>query len=263
MASSKKILIWLSAIFLVSLGACKKEDFDLIPYPEQSLDIKRIELSCPFYPQMKQFWTQNLGLAPVDSGSNYFTVEVGRSRIRFNRVDNLNPPFYHFAILIPENQIEGAYEWISKRGVTIYKEENKKSEIIHKPKFNTQSVYFRDPAGNVVELAARRDLKNTQTGEFTTKMLLGIVDVSLVLRDTWAAEQAISENLNVKRFERSTSGFIPIGGINGNVTVIVSGKPIPPVDTRKSFPYRTVVVLRHPQQVSIDIETNIRIRTEP
>ena len=90
--------------------------------------------------------------------------------------------FYHFAINIPANKIEEAKAWLASRVELIWIEPYK-SDIADFVNWHAKSVYFYDPAGNIVELIARFDLDN-KTGEpFSSSQFLSISEVGLVVKE--------------------------------------------------------------------------------
>jgi catechol-2,3-dioxygenase len=88
-------------------------------------------------------------------------------------------PFYHFAINIPANRIEQARDWMTKRCELIWMEDYQ-SEIADFKNWNAKSIYFLDPAGNIVELIARSDLHNESEDNFTSKDFLSINEIGMV-----------------------------------------------------------------------------------
>ena len=54
----------------------------------------------------KEFYLNRLGLAILNDNENSFTVYTGLSKLTFRKNRDIPSPYYHFAINIPENQIE-------------------------------------------------------------------------------------------------------------------------------------------------------------
>ena len=61
-------------------------------------------------------------------------------------------PFYHYAINIPANKIEEAKDWLSNR-VRLLWMEDYKDDIADFVNWHAKSIYFYDPAGNIVVFA--------------------------------------------------------------------------------------------------------------
>ncbi|MEC5425253.1 hypothetical protein QGM71_17345 [Virgibacillus sp. C22-A2] len=101
---------------------------------------------------MKRFYANVLELDITDSGSEYFTVNVGETDITFQHSET--PSFYHFAINTPGNQFIIMKEWIeSKLTLNLSGGVDK----IYYQSLGADSIYFEDPAGNLIELIARRN----------------------------------------------------------------------------------------------------------
>lgn len=122
---------------------------------------------------MKRFYANVLGLDMKGSGSKYFTVKVGGTDLTFQEAET--PSFYHFAINIPGNQFSIMKQWIREkvplnrsRGLT---------EIYYKS-FGADSMYFEDPAGNLVELIGRRN--RDLFGPLTKEAFFNISEVAII-----------------------------------------------------------------------------------
>src|SRR5438874_12694704 len=87
--------------------------------------------------------------------------------------------FYHFAINIPANKIREAKAWLSNKVQLLWMEDYK-SDIADFVNWHAKSVYFFDPAGNIVELIARFDLDNTSDEIFSSKQFLSVSEIGLV-----------------------------------------------------------------------------------
>ena len=88
----------------------------------------------------------------------------------------LRDPYYHFAFNIPENKINEAIKWLEKKVELI---EYGESNLISFPNWNAHSVYFYDPAGNIVEFIARHNLPNSTDREFSSESILNISEVGM------------------------------------------------------------------------------------
>jgi hypothetical protein len=155
--------------------------------------------------------------------------------------------------------------WISQMGCV---PANSDSDIIHKPKFNAHSVYFIDPMGNLVELIARHDLKNSAEGDFNPKnMLLKISDVTIITRSLKSSTELLRSSFALKELPGTTNALKPIGGKNGIITLMVPYKPYPPTDDiiAPAFNFgKLELVIKHPEYKTIFLPgSNTTIRTEP
>lgn len=122
---------------------------------------------------MKRFYGNLLELDMVESTDEMFTVRVGESQLTFKQ--SAEPAFYHYAINIPGNQFSMMKYWVQDR-VTFNREEGR--DEVYFPSFDADSMYFEDPAGNVVELIGRR--KRDLFGDLTKESFLNISEIGMV-----------------------------------------------------------------------------------
>lgn len=122
---------------------------------------------------LKRFYGNLLELDVTESTADQFTVRVGTSHLTFKQTEQ--PAFYHFAINIPGNQFSMMKYWMQDR-VTFNREEGR--DEVYFPSFDADSMYFEDPAGNIVELIGRR--KRDVFGDLTKESFLSISEVGLV-----------------------------------------------------------------------------------
>ena len=123
---------------------------------------------------MKAFYGKTLDLRILGTRADRFTVETGETRLTFVHSAEIvegRPPFYHFAFNIPENKILKALEWQKARTPMLPIPERNRAagyppEVVDYRHWNAHSIFFLDPAGNVVEYIARHDLKNGDSQPF-------------------------------------------------------------------------------------------------
>jgi len=66
--------------------------------------------------EQRQFYGEVLGLPIAEDSAREITVKAGHSTITFaDEKPEYQNPFYHFCFLIPENKLESARLWLSKR----------------------------------------------------------------------------------------------------------------------------------------------------
>lgn len=121
---------------------------------------------------MKRFYVNVLGLDITKYTSEQFTVNVGATDITFQESED--PSFYHFAINIPGNQFFIMKEWIKNRLTLI---RSKGVTEIYYQSLGGDSIYFEDPAGNLVELIARRN--RDLFGSLSKEVFLDVSEVGI------------------------------------------------------------------------------------
>ena len=122
---------------------------------------------------LKRFYGNIMDLDLTESGEEQFDVIVGESIITFKQSNR--PAFYHFAINIPGNQFSMIKSWMQDR-VTLNRGES--MDEVYFSSFDADSMYFEDPAGNIVELIGRR--KRDLFGEVTKASFLNVSEVGIV-----------------------------------------------------------------------------------
>lgn len=127
---------------------------------------------------------EELGL-PVVPRTEGVAVSFGRSDVTFERAAGSEEPFYHFAITIPENRFEDAYEWLDEHVGLLPDVESGRMRFEFGGYLDATACYFRDPAGNIGELIARHRLDNAapEHEPFGPRHLLAMSEIGLVVDD--------------------------------------------------------------------------------
>lgn len=123
--------------------------------------------------QLRRFYQNILELTIITNSATSFTVSVGTSELRF--VESKHSAFYHVAINIPGNQFSQMKYWIKDK-LTLNRQNG--IDEIYFPTFDADSMYFEDPAGNIIELIGRR--KRDLFGYVTSDAFLDISEVGIV-----------------------------------------------------------------------------------
>jgi len=151
---------------------------------------------------------------PVRMFEASLEVMVGTSTLLFTKADSDFDGAYHFAFNIPENQFRAAKEWISSR-LSLLRDETGKDEF-ESESWNSNSVYFKDAAGNVLEFIARHNLENTIEEDFDSSQILNISEIGLPSEDVVAWANELCTKLNISVFKQEPNeNFTPIGDDNG------------------------------------------------
>jgi hypothetical protein len=114
-----------------------------------------------------------MGLEVTKSDTEEFAVRVGESTIIFQQSDQ--PAFYHFAINVPGNQFSMIKHWVQER-LSLNRE--KAVDQIYFSNFDADSIYFEDPAGNLIEFIGRRN--RDVFGNVTIDSFLNVSEVGIV-----------------------------------------------------------------------------------
>ena len=145
------------------------------------MKINKLSLQTAYLKTLQEFYSSVLELPVEQIDEKEIKIKIGDSDLTFTETTN-GEPFYHYAINIPANKIEEAKDWLSSK-VRLLWMDDYKNDIADFVNWHAKSVYFYDPAGNIVELIARFDLDN-KTGEtFSSHQLLSVNEVGLVFTD--------------------------------------------------------------------------------
>ena len=126
------------------------------------MEFRRVELQAPhaLVPELERFYADwNVPLVFTPAGGE---------------------PFYHFAFLVPGDRFDAARAWAEER-VELLPGGDVDGVVFDFANWNALACYFHDPAGNIVELIAHRDVEpNGKTGPFSGAELLGVSELGLV-----------------------------------------------------------------------------------
>ena len=203
---------------------------------------------------MRTFYGKTLDLRLMDEKPDRFTVEAGESTITFvaseEAVDG-RAPFYHFAFNIPENKIVQALEWQKARTPMLAIPERNRAdgfppEVVNYPHWNAHSVFFLDPAGNVVEYIARHDLKNGDNNPFGWTDILYASEIGLIVDDVPGAANAIGSMTALAPYKTGDDNFTAMGDEYGLLLVMKRGRVVDFTGNAEHGvrPYRTGVNVR-------------------
>ncbi len=186
---------------------------------------------------MRRFYRETMGLAVDEAGAG-LVVRAGGTRIEFEAVGDGErrgdgatdtgltqgrqtggTPYYHFAFNIPENKFAAGKRWLKGRCELLKRPDG--SDEYHFVSWNAHSVYFNDPAGNILEFIARHNLRNAAEGEFSPADILYASEIALVVDDVGAAVQDAAKGLGMEVFAGSTSEQFAAVGDDHRLLIIV------------------------------------------
>ena len=143
--------------------------------------VKKLVLQTAYLKTLGEFYASILQLPVKETNEKEIEINIGSTELVFFET-NQTDPFYHFAINIPSNKIEEARTWLSSKVKLLWMDDYK-SDIGDFANWRAKSVYFYDPAGNILEFIARFDLANETNEIFSSKHLLSISEVGLVFNE--------------------------------------------------------------------------------
>ncbi len=154
---------------------------------------------------MEDFYRQNLGFATESVTKSELGLIAGGSRLKFTKVEvEGEGPLTHFAFNIPQNLIRSALEYTQKRLEVIVPSPSPcavdyPKEIYHLHHWNAHSVFFWDPAFNLLEFISRHDMDNDASGEFGPKHIHCISEIAFGAKDG-AAHAYLQKELSLPTY---------------------------------------------------------------
>lgn len=139
---------------------------------------KEIKLQTSVPEDLAFFYGEILGLN-VDAVDETIHINTQSSKLIFEKADTDSEPFYHFAFNIPSNKIIEAFEWVNKK-VTVLWVAEYNDYIANFSNWNAKSIYFLDPAGNIVEFISRFDLNDNSNESFSSELIRSVSEIGLV-----------------------------------------------------------------------------------
>lgn len=173
------------------------------------MNITRLELLSGDLKIQRDFYANVLDL-PVILTSSALEVKVGVTDLVFKQAWSDFEGAYHFAFNIPENQFPAAKEWILSR-VQLLRDSAGQDEFPSKS-WNSDSIYFLDAAGNVLEFIARHNLKNAVDGDFSSEQILKVSEIGLPQEDVVLFANELCTRLGLAVFMQEPDEiFTPVG----------------------------------------------------
>lgn len=141
--------------------------------------LKTLRLQTKYLLSLYYFYKDLLGLPLIQSSKKSITIITGQSQLIFNEVSVAEDPFYHFAFNIPSNKFEEALQWMRNKVELLWLFDYK-SYIADFVNWHAKSFYFKDPAGNIVEMIARFDLNDIVDEKFSSNHIRNVSEIGLV-----------------------------------------------------------------------------------
>lgn len=177
------------------------------------MNIQKLELLTVELEGQKDFYAKILEL-PAELTSSGLHVKAGETELLFTQAPPDFNGAYHFAFNIPENQYKNAKEWIKSR--TSLLQDNTGKEDFRSRTWDSDSLYFLDAAGNVLEFIARHTLQNPADGTFDSGQILNVSEIGLPSEDVLGLADKLTTRLGLSVYKQvADKNFTPVGDENG------------------------------------------------
>jgi catechol 2,3-dioxygenase-like lactoylglutathione lyase family enzyme len=221
--------------------------------------IRRLKLQTSMeLDRMEDFYCDRLGLKRVSATREKLILTGGGTEVTFLKCPPQGQgPLTHLAFNIPQNKIRSALEWTRRKIEVIpawgdLADPSMPKEIVHFRHWNAHSVFFWDPAYNLLELIARHDLANDATGAFGPKDILCASEIGLPVKEPVAFAKHLNKK-GVPAYPGGTAPAFAMGDENGLLLCLQEGQvwgnhtPTP----RTWRPYKTEVEIAGREALSI------------
>lgn len=177
------------------------------------MNIQNLQLWTADLQAQQNYYSTVLEL-PVEMLSSGLLVRAGETEILFTKASSGFDGAYHFAFNIPQNQYQAAKKWLSSR-IPLLKDKSGQEDF-HSNTWNSDSFYFLDAAGNVLEFIARHSLNNTVDGEFNSSMILNVSEIGLPSENVIAFADELCSKVGISVYQQEPNEtFTPVGDENG------------------------------------------------
>ncbi len=203
------------------------------------MNIKKLNLYSNKIEELYKFYTETIGLRGNLSETEFVLKTANNSEVIFNKTSD--PSYYHFAFNIPTNKVYEAHKWLEDRVDTLPEPESG-NKIIHFVDWNAHAVYFRDPAGNIVEFIARHDLDNTSTDHFSVRDILSISEIGVPSNNVLESFEKLHDQLWLQRYSGDFEKFCAVGDETGLIILTETERNWYPTDTKsEKFPFEAEI----------------------
>lgn len=161
------------------------------------------------------FYKDVLGLKVTARETDFFEVEIGYSKLKFEMQQGATP--YHFAFHIPPKMEKAALQWLKKR-TDILTDEGK--EIIDFRSWQAKSIYFYDQDRNILEFISRKDLFPPAKDGFSGEQLLGISEIGVASTAVQKIFNQLNQRCGIEKYTGDYNIFCAAGDHHGLFIII-------------------------------------------
>jgi len=203
--------------------------------------IQRLELLTSNLAAQLEYYQTVLQL-PAEMNMDMLSVQAGRTQLSFKQAAAGWEGQYHFCFNIPENQFAESKKWLASR-TALLQDEHGRDEF-QSESWNSNSLYFKDADGNILEFIARHDQRNASDSPFDSSQILQVSEIGLPSRDVISFARELCDQLGVSVYrQEAAETFTPIGDEDGLFILAVedriwypnSGVPAKLLDIKLDF----------------------------
>jgi hypothetical protein len=180
--------------------------------------------------QLADFYGGALGQRIEESRADRLVVVAGATRLELVPAPGEHrDAFYHVAFNVPENKLLLARDWQLERTPLLAPRNNQvdpsyPEDVTWFRGWNAHSVFFWDPAGNLLEHIARHDLANAAPGRFGSSDILYASEIALITDDVPRVAREVAAAMKLVTYREPSEVFEALGDELGLVLVIERGR---------------------------------------
>lgn len=186
------------------------------------MQIHELTIAAPAPDEQRSFYNA-LGFSEIEGlgGSDGYSCKIGYTRLNFIPGDR--NARYHFAFNLRPDQLEDAISWAEKMRIGLLPDPETKKNYVDFPDWKARSLYFFDPAGNIVEFIARAGLSRAGNApKFSAGSFLGVSEIGIVCDDVASMREWIVTAHGVSPFVRQQNSdqFSALGDDEGLLLLV-------------------------------------------
>jgi catechol-2,3-dioxygenase len=191
------------------------------------MKITQLTLSAPDPAELKKFYSGDLGFEEISASteSDGFSFKCGNTRVNFAPGDR--DAKYHFAFNVHPDKLPEAITWLQDRDIELLHSQEHKGFLVDFPNWWAKSIYFYDPAGNIVEIIGRGAIGAAgNTPKFSAQWILGVSEIGIVTEDIPYFREWINITHGISPFSRNqnTDDFSAMGDDHGLLLLVNPGR---------------------------------------
>lgn len=175
------------------------------------MKINHLKLDCANLGEQRHFYTHLFNFKIHRESVDSITLMAGESLLTFTE-NRLRKPYYHFAFNIPHHQVEKAMKWASDKVDLLHSMSGVIQEF---SSWHARSIYFLDPAGNIVELIGRERFEREAPDKFSEECILNVSEVGLPVFEVSSCFKSMHRATGIQKFDCKQPSFCAAGDDEG------------------------------------------------
>ena len=200
------------------------------------------------------FYADTLGL-PVRRDGAALVVQAGATSLVFVPADEAPAPA-HVAFDVPEDRFDAVVAWAAERVELLHDGRVYDFDV---PPWHAHSVYFLDPARNVLELIAR----HCEPAAAGSGAIVRVSEVGVPVADVGEAVAWLESELGIPYFDGDRRAFTAMGDGRGLLIVVADARPWMPTDLAGARGPLEVVLRGAPLAEHVIPGERVTVRTVP